>query len=63
MDSQNMPAAYAKNRVCIRRTGYACGMHHPMHTVRPRVFGLVPPIPADGMRRYAWYASPLREKA
>ncbi|GDZ43192.1 hypothetical protein MCC01966_17580 [Bifidobacteriaceae bacterium MCC01966] len=36
MDSQNMPDGYAKNRVCIRRTGYADGMHHLMHTIRPR---------------------------
>ncbi|GDZ43404.1 hypothetical protein MCC01966_19700 [Bifidobacteriaceae bacterium MCC01966] len=48
-----MPAAYAKNRVCIRRAGYAWGMHQVMHTIRASLFRMVPPIPGDGLRRYA----------
>ena len=48
-------------RVCIARAGYACGMHQVMHTFPASLFRMVPPIPGDGLRRYAWYACPIRE--
>ena len=48
-------------RVCIARAGYACGMHQVMHTFSASLFRLVPPIPGGGLRRYAWYACPIRE--
>ena len=48
-------------RVCIVRIGYAWGMHHVMHTFPASLFRMVPPVSGGGLRRYAWYACPIRE--